>query len=428
MPLRRSHQPATRVFTPPRDVEALEQVLIAFDRGVADEHEARVVMTDTLVSVLGLTYGSRWVRHADGTFRLLYETGELVGRLPGGDVALEPKAFPSSMLSRAVTGRCAVVERDEGDQATPTADCLRWRAAHQAGARAAAIVPIFGTDGAVQAVMEFFGTATMPRFDDDKWTAIARIASLARRQAVAAVELRHSLEDRVAVTSVVSRISGAGTVDAAIRVALDAVRESFGWSYGSFWALDEQEQLLRFSVESGSAGEEFRAVTLSASFAEGVGLSGRAWRARDLVFVPDLAQVTDCVRAPAAQRAGVKSGVCFPILDGQRMLGTMDFFVTETIELSESRAAALATSSSWCRSGWPCWRGRPRTRRRRPPCCRPWPRCARPPTTPAGSPRRRSPAPPRCRPTSTAWPRPRPPSTTSSRSSLASPARRTCSP
>jgi hypothetical protein len=47
-------------------------------------------------------------------------------------------------------------------------------------------------------------------------------------------------------------------------------------------------------------------VTLTASFTEGVGLSGRAWRARDLVFVKDLAEVTDCVRAPAAQRAGVK--------------------------------------------------------------------------------------------------------------------------
>jgi hypothetical protein len=44
-------------------------------------------------------------------------------------------------------------------------------------------------------------------------------------------------------------------------------------------------------------------VPLEASFAEGVGLSGRAWRNRDLVFVPDLAEVTDCVRAPAAASA-----------------------------------------------------------------------------------------------------------------------------
>ena len=127
----------------------------------------------------------------------------------------------------------------------------------------------------------------------------------------------------------------------ALRVALDTVRSAFGWAYGSYWALDESARVLKFQQESGSAGEEFRAVTLKASFAEGVGLSGRAWRAREMVFVPDIGQVTDCVRAPAAQRAGVKSGVCFPLLVGGRVIGTMDFFVTETIELSDSRAASL---------------------------------------------------------------------------------------
>ena len=99
--------------------------------------------------------------------------------------------------------------------------------------------------------------------------------------------------------------------------------------------------MLKFQQESGSAGEEFRAVTLSASFAEGVGLSGRAWRAKELVFVQDIGQVTDCVRAPAAQRAGVKSGVCFPLVVSGKVIGTMDFFVTDTIELSDSRSASL---------------------------------------------------------------------------------------
>jgi methyl-accepting chemotaxis protein len=99
--------------------------------------------------------------------------------------------------------------------------------------------------------------------------------------------------------------------------------------------------VLRFRTESGSAGEEFRKVTLAATFAEGVGLSGRAWRARDLIFVRDIGELTDCVRAPAAQRAGVRSGVCFPISSGDRIIGTMDFFTTQYVDLSESRASAL---------------------------------------------------------------------------------------
>jgi methyl-accepting chemotaxis protein len=139
----------------------------------------------------------------------------------------------------------------------------------------------------------------------------------------------------------VAKVGEARDEQTALRIALETVRTAFGWAYGSFWALDKADNVLRFTVESGSAGDEFREVTLRASFAEGVGLSGRAWRARDLVFVRDLAEVTDCVRAPAAQRAGVRSGVCFPVMADGEVVGTMDFFVTETIELSESRASAL---------------------------------------------------------------------------------------
>jgi methyl-accepting chemotaxis protein len=143
------------------------------------------------------------------------------------------------------------------------------------------------------------------------------------------------------VTEVVKAVGAAPDEATALRAALDRVRASFGWAYGSFWALDEEAQVLRFAVESGSAGDEFRRVTLAAAVAEGVGLSGRAWRSRDLVFVRDLAEVTDCVRAPAAQRAGVRSGVCFPLVVGGRVVGTMDFLVTGSTELSESRASAL---------------------------------------------------------------------------------------
>ncbi|WP_456238366.1 methyl-accepting chemotaxis protein [Motilibacter deserti] len=66
-----------------------------------------------------------------------------------------------------------------------------------------------------------------------------------------------------------------------------------------------------------------------------------AWRTRDLVFVPDLGEVKDCVRAPAAQRAGVRSGVCFPIVVGGRVHGTMDFFFKQTLTPSPARLDAL---------------------------------------------------------------------------------------
>ncbi|MGY1624610.1 methyl-accepting chemotaxis protein [Geodermatophilus sp. SYSU D00965] len=167
------------------------------------------------------------------------------------------------------------------------------------------------------------------------------------RRAPSAAEDPRATEARVnvaAVTAVVTALSRSTTAEQAIGTALDLVRERFGWAYASHWRIDPAERALRFGQESGEAGAEFREVTLAASFAEGVGLAGRAWRARDLVFVEDLAEVTDCVRAPAARRAGVRSGVCLPIVVAGEVVGTLDFFATRTLALSPGRAQALRSA------------------------------------------------------------------------------------
>jgi methyl-accepting chemotaxis protein len=129
-------------------------------------------------------------------------------------------------------------------------------------------------------------------------------------------------------------------------LALDTIRRDFGWEYASYWRVSDADRALHFSQESGTVNEEFRQVTQTASFVEGVGLSGRAWKARDLVFVENLADLTDCVRAPAAGRAGVRSGVCLPIIVRGQVVGTMDFFATRTLTLSEGRRSALQSTAA----------------------------------------------------------------------------------
>ncbi len=152
---------------------------------------------------------------------------------------------------------------------------------------------------------------------------------------------RESATNSGATNQVLSELTKATTVDGAVQSALETVRSAFGWAYGSYWKLDPTGRALRFAQESGSVNAEFRRVTTEASFQEGVGLSGRAWRSRDLQFVPDIGAVTDCVRAPVAQRAGVKSGICFPVLIDGRVTGTMDFFATETLTPSPERLETL---------------------------------------------------------------------------------------
>ena len=338
---RRTAQQDPALLTPaemPRDVEALEQVIEALETGVRTELDAHRKVIEALVPATGMAYGAVWLPAGQAGFVIRAEVGPLSAAMRAGWPADGVLTEQAGCGGQALRERTTVVM----DAPAGRGACARWETAVAAGARQGAFVPIV-EGGAVVAVLECYTQTQLPFIGPrrEKWRAILRVAAQARRSALAGAALQETLDDRQAVTTVVSQMSAATDQAAALRTALDTVRTAFGWAYGSYWALDEAAGVLRFQQESGSAGQEFREVTLAASFAEGVGLSGRAWRARDLVFVRDLAELTDCVRAPAAQRAGVRSGVCFPILVGGRLVGTMDFFVTETIDLSESRAAAL---------------------------------------------------------------------------------------
>jgi putative methionine-R-sulfoxide reductase with GAF domain len=323
----------------PRDVEAVEVVIDVLDRGVTGEAAAHAAITSTLVTELGLDYGAIWLPGADGAFRLSGEWGPLVAGLrPTAAARVEQITASDGYGGEALRTKKAVLVDETGERR----DCARWAGAHAAGATTGCVLPLV-EDGRVTALYEYYNDGDMPFVGQrqGKWDSLGRLLSHARKAALARAALQETLDDRKAVTTVVTEIGAASSQERALRVALDTVRTAFGWAYGSYWALDPADNLLKFQQESGSAGDEFRKVTLAASFAEGVGLSGRAWRNRDLFFVSDIGDMTDCVRAPAAQRAGVKSGVCFPLMVSGRVIGTMDFFVTETIELSDSRASAL---------------------------------------------------------------------------------------
>lgn len=127
----------------------------------------------------------------------------------------------------------------------------------------------------------------------------------------------------------------------ALQVVLDTVRATFGWAYGSFWELNNKGNALVFSVQSGHVNSEFEQVTQTASFEKGVGFSGKTWQKGRLFYVKDLGEMTDCCRRESAQRAGVKSGVCFPIFVQGQIIGTVDFFALDVFEISPERQKAL---------------------------------------------------------------------------------------
>lgn len=166
------------------------------------------------------------------------------------------------------------------------------------------------------------------------WEIVTEREELKRREA-------EKTANTAAVNEVLMALGGSHTPEGIMSAALDVVRRVFGWAYGSYWQVDPQYDALVFVQESGTVDEEFQRVTRSSRFREGEGLNGRAWRRRDLVAVEDLGELSDCSRAPSARRAGVVSGLGFPIVMNGQVLGTMDFFSTQKFTLSDERLEAL---------------------------------------------------------------------------------------
>ncbi len=225
-------------------------------------------------------------------------------------------------------------------------DCSRAPAATRAGVKSGVCLPIV-EDEKVVGTMDFFSMEELQPSEGRLAVlrAIGVLVSAALVRLHEAVRQEKTAQDVDALSTVIRSLTESTSREAALRTALETIRKDFDWQYGSFWQLDEDEDVLRFAIESGDAGAEFRRVTMSASFAKGVGLSGRAWARGDLVFVEDLGELTDCVRRPAAQAAGVKSGVCLPIKVGGKIIGTMDFFATRTLIMYPGRESALRNTA-----------------------------------------------------------------------------------
>jgi putative methionine-R-sulfoxide reductase with GAF domain len=320
------------------NVAAITKVLDGLTRARSSADAAQAAL-DVVRKCFGWSYGSYWrVSPADKALHFAVESGDVGPEFRA--VTLSASFAEGVGLSgRAWRSRDLVFVPDLGQ----LADCVRAPVAQKVGVKSGVCFPLFER-GEVVGTMDFFTAETLEPSPErlDTLRVVARLVSQTLERLAEGERQANATADASAVTAVLRAAAGATSAQDAARTALDAIRSGFGWAYGSYWQIDQRDNALHFVVESGSAGEEFRAVTTQASFAEGVGLAGRAWKKRDMLFVRDLGELSDCVRAPAAQRAGVKSGVALPLLARGAVVGTMDFFSTEVLEeLSDSRAEAL---------------------------------------------------------------------------------------
>jgi PAS domain S-box-containing protein len=148
---------------------------------------------------------------------------------------------------------------------------------------------------------------------------------------------RKRAEQRRSIEHAVTRIlAESESLSEAAKSVLCAIGEGLQWQFGAFWSVDE-EHLQLHCVELWHAEREsfpeFEAVCRRIVLSSGAGLAGRVWQNREPGWIRDVGVDADCPRASAAAKDNLHGAFGFPIRVGSRLLGVMEFFSHDMLQL-----------------------------------------------------------------------------------------------
>jgi PAS domain S-box-containing protein len=148
---------------------------------------------------------------------------------------------------------------------------------------------------------------------------------------------RKRAEQREAIENAVARyLGGSEPLGEAIRGIMQAMCERLDWACAARWSLDEKNNRLH-CMETWSVDDEPIRAFLEASaretFVPGkTGMIRRVLSTGESVWVADVTQKKDFIRAGMAAGAGLRGAFALPILMGERVLGAIEFYSREARE------------------------------------------------------------------------------------------------
>jgi PAS domain S-box-containing protein len=149
---------------------------------------------------------------------------------------------------------------------------------------------------------------------------------------------RQRAEARLTAEHAVTRIlADSDSLETAAPQILDAIRHSLHAHAGLLWQpADAPAQQIRCTIASNAQGSAELLAFVEESrrcvFERGTGLPGRVWAAHAPAWITELTQDENFPRRAAAARAGLRSGMSFPIGSGDEFFGAMEFFTEQPMQ------------------------------------------------------------------------------------------------
>jgi len=150
------------------------------------------------------------------------------------------------------------------------------------------------------------------------------------------------LEAQYAVSRVLAR---SDTLEDATPEVLRIIGTSLGWDYAGFWIVESNPPELRCLEVWKAPGlqlELFEQTSKETTFPSGVGLPGRVLSGRGPTWIPDVVREANFPRAETAAREGLHTGLAFPALAGDEVLGAVEVFSRDQLEVDEDLLEPLS--------------------------------------------------------------------------------------
>ncbi len=141
----------------------------------------------------------------------------------------------------------------------------------------------------------------------------------ARKEAERRKDLAHAVSDILAESA---------DPEQALQKILHRIMESFGYSFGAVWRIEESQAVLRtvtvLSAE-GAAANHMEKTTRLLFLRRGAGLPGKVWAENKAIYLEDWAAGGEHLRREAAEHDGLSSAIAFPIQVAGAAFGVMEF-------------------------------------------------------------------------------------------------------
>ena len=150
-----------------------------------------------------------------------------------------------------------------------------------------------------------------------------------------------------AIQRVTAALTEAPDADAAFDQLLPTLCSELDWDAATTWRPDEARARLRYTgawTASGAAVPALHAQALGMNLRRGQGLPGITWQRRAPVVIEDLWSDPRFLRQDSARADGVRTGLAFPILHGDTLLGVCELFSRQPRPVPADLLDVLATA------------------------------------------------------------------------------------